>query len=150
MWSLFFNLNFFFHHLGLFWESMLEIDKAFTCFENVLRHNPRNIKALTQIATLFRMKEKYSKAVEYLQQILRIEQHNGEIWSALGHCYLMMEDLQQAFSAYQNALNNLNNPKDPTLWYGIGILYDRYGSFEHAEEAFNAVLKMDPSFDKKK
>lgn len=30
------------------------------------------------------------------------------------------------------------------MWYGIGILYDRYGSFEHAEEAFSSVLKMDP------
>jgi tetratricopeptide (TPR) repeat protein len=35
------------------------------------------------------------------------------------------------------------------LWYGIGILYERYGSLEHAEEAFNAVLKMNPNFEKK-
>ncbi len=34
------------------------------------------------------------------------------------------------------------------MWYGIGILYDRYGSFDHAEEAFTAVLKMDPKFEK--
>ncbi len=34
------------------------------------------------------------------------------------------------------------------MWYGIGILYDRYGSFEHAEEAFTAVLKMDAKFEK--
>lgn len=38
--------------------------------------------------------------------------------------------------------------KDPKLWYGIGILYDRYGSIEHAEEAFSAVMKMDPHFEK--
>jgi glucose repression mediator protein len=31
------------------------------------------------------------------------------------------------------------------LWYGIGILYDRYGSLEHAEEAFSSVIRMDPS-----
>lgn len=34
------------------------------------------------------------------------------------------------------------------MWYGIGILYDRYGSFDHAEEAFTAVLKMDNKFEK--
>lgn len=33
--------------------------------------------------------------------------------------------------------------EDPKLWYGIGILYDRYGSLDHAEEAFSSVLKMD-------
>ncbi len=28
-----------------------------------------------------------------------------------GHCYLMMDDLQQAYAAYQSALVNLRNPK---------------------------------------
>jgi len=34
------------------------------------------------------------------------------------------------------------------LWYGIGILYDRYGSLEHAEEAFSQVMRMAPDFEK--
>ena len=76
----------------------------------------------------------------------------------------MQDDLQQAYAAYQQALYLLPNPKvpflrprllftrcscispfqeDPKLWYGIGILYDRYGSLDHAEEAFSSVLKMD-------
>jgi general transcriptional corepressor CYC8 len=82
--------------------------------------------------------------------------------TSLGHCYLMQDDLQKAYSAYQQALYLLPNPKvspvlrssaptdlnskaqeDPKLWYGIGILYDRYGSLDHAEEAFSSVLRMD-------
>ena len=75
----------------------------------------------------------------------------------------MQDDLQKAYAAYQQALYLLPNPKvcahtptlatsslpltfsqeDPKLWYGIGILYDRYGSLDHAEEAFASVLKMD-------
>lgn len=34
------------------------------------------------------------------------------------------------------------------MWYGIGILYDRYGSLEHAEEAFSQVMSMQPDFEK--
>ena len=34
------------------------------------------------------------------------------------------------------------------LWYGIGILYDRYGSYEYAEEAFSQVMQIQPDFDK--
>ena len=78
----------------------------------------------------------------------------------------MMDDLQQAYAAYQSALVNLPNPKvcnvpafdatahrltviqEPKLWYGIGILYDRYGSLEHAEEAFSQVMQMQPDFEK--
>lgn len=29
----------------------------------------------------------------------------------VGHCYLMMDDLQQAYSAYQQALYHLSDPK---------------------------------------
>jgi lipoprotein NlpI len=38
--------------------------------------------------------------------------------------------------------------QEPRLWYGIGILYDRYGSLDHAEDAFANVMKMQPDFDK--
>lgn len=58
----------------------------------------------------------------------------------------MQDELQSAYTAYQNALFHLPSPKeDAKLWYGIGILYDRYGSLQHAEEAFSSVLKMDKS-----
>eukprot|EP01125_Pyxidicula_operculata_P011157 TRINITY_DN3646_c0_g2_i10.p1 TRINITY_DN3646_c0_g2~~TRINITY_DN3646_c0_g2_i10.p1 ORF type:complete len:703 (+),score=151.99 TRINITY_DN3646_c0_g2_i10:3518-5626(+) len=134
---------------GILWESMQETEKASLCFENSLRHNPCNVTALTQLATLYRIKERYQEAIECFQKVLTIEQNNGEIWGALGHCYLMVDDLQKAYAAYQQALYHLPNPKDPNLWYGIGILYDKYNSYEHSEEAFNAVLKMDPNFEKK-
>ena len=38
-------------------------------------------------------------------------------------------------------------PQDARLWYGIGLLYDCYGSYGHAIEAFDACLKMDPNFE---
>lgn len=38
--------------------------------------------------------------------------------------------------------------QEPKLWYGIGILYDRYGSLEYAEEAFSQVMRMQPDFEK--
>lgn len=134
--------------MGAVSEVMNDIDKALYSYENVLRHNPYNVKALSQIANFSRARDQFPKAVEYYQRILAIENNNGEIWGAIGHCYLMMDDLQKAYTAYQQALYHLPNPKDPNLWYGIGILYDRYGSFEHAEEAFTAVLKMDQKFEK--
>ncbi|ORX97319.1 TPR-like protein [Basidiobolus meristosporus CBS 931.73] len=134
--------------LGALAELMQEFDRAMNAYEATLRHNPYSIPALTQIASLCRGREQFPKAVEYFQRILNIEQNNGEIWGALGHCYLMMDDLQKAYTAYQQALYHLPNPKEPKLWYGIGILYDRYQSLEHAEEAFTAVLRMDPKFEK--
>lgn len=129
-------------------EMMDDLDRAASAYESALRQNPYSIPAMTQIASILRTKEQFSKAVEYLQSILNLDQSNGDIWGSLGHCYLMMDDLQKAYSAYQQALYHLRDPKEPKLWYGIGILYDRYGSLEHAEEAFSQVMRMQPDFDK--
>lgn len=60
----------------------------------------------------------------------------------------MMDLLPKAYQAYQTALYHLSDLSQPKLWYGIGILYDRYGSLEHAEEAFSQVMRMAPDFEK--
>jgi glucose repression mediator protein len=74
----------------------------------------------------------------------------------------MLDNLSEAYNAYQTALYHLQNlrvsftlfvpgpltDQEPRLWYGIGILYDRYGSLEHAEEAFSQVMRMAPDFEK--
>ena len=60
----------------------------------------------------------------------------------------MIDNLPEAYQAYQTALYHLHDLTQPRLWYGIGILYDRYGSLEHAEEAFSQVMRMAPDFEK--
>ncbi|KAK7468464.1 glucose repression mediator protein, variant 2 [Stygiomarasmius scandens] len=134
--------------IGRVAEQMGDLEHALNAYENALRHNPVSLSGLTQVAGIARIKENYPKAIEFFQRVLNLQEENGEVWSALGHCYLMQDDLQKAYSAYQQALYLLPNPKeDPKLWYGIGILYDRYGSLDHAEEAFSSVLRMDKDLD---
>ncbi|ORY25162.1 hypothetical protein BCR39DRAFT_471711 [Naematelia encephala] len=134
--------------IGAVAEQMNDQDRALAAFENALRHNPTSILGLNAVASIARSRDNFDKAIEYFQRILNIKQDNGEVWGSMGHCLLMKDDLPKAYTAYQQALYHLPNPKEPKLWYGIGILYDRYGSFEHAEEAFSSVLKMDPNFEK--
>ncbi|GLE09651.1 hypothetical protein PINS_up021388 [Pythium insidiosum] len=43
--------------------------------------------------------------------------------------------------------NNPMSQKDPSMWYGIGQLYERLGSLEHAQESFEAVLRFEPNFN---
>lgn len=52
------------------------------------------------------------------------------------------------FAAGSSFKSDVNSNQEPKLWYGIGILYDRYGSLEHAEEAFSQVMRMQPDFEK--
>ena len=97
-------------------EMMTDYDKAMSCYASALRHNPYSIVALSEIASLCRGREQFGRAVDYFKRILAIQENNGETWAALGHCFLMMDNLQEAYQAYQQALYHLSNPKVFTAW----------------------------------
>ncbi|KAJ5081918.1 transcriptional corepressor Cyc8 [Penicillium alfredii] len=134
--------------IGSLTELMGDLEGAMNAYEQALRHNQWSIPAMNAISCILRTKEQFPKAIEYLQNILKLDANNGETWGSLGHCHLMMDNLQEAYTSYQQALYHLRDPKEPKLWYGIGILYDRYGSLDHAEEAFSQVMRMAPDFEK--
>jgi general transcriptional corepressor CYC8 len=88
-----------------------DLDGALFAYEQALRHNEWSTQTLNAIACILRTKEEYPKAMEYLKKILSGEPNNGEAWGNLGHCFLMMDNLQEAYSAYQQALYYLPDPK---------------------------------------
>lgn len=70
--------------LGSLAELMGDLDGALQAYEHALRHNQWSVQAMTGIATILRTREQFAKAVEYLQNILKIDANNGEIWGSLG------------------------------------------------------------------
>jgi len=63
---------------------MGNLDEAMVSFENALRANPRSIPAMNSISSILRTLEQFPKAVEYLQNILKLDGTNGEVWGSLG------------------------------------------------------------------
>ena len=80
------------------------------------------------------------------------------MYGAIGHCHLMLSQkkeqrveavldlLDKCYAAYELALARLPDTRDANLWYGIGLLYERYGALmlpcdeqrdclHHAEQA---------------
>jgi len=70
--------------LGSLSELMSDYDGAIHSYEQALRHNQYSIPAMTSISSIFRTKEQFPRAVEYLQIILKLEPGNGEVWGSLG------------------------------------------------------------------
>jgi tetratricopeptide (TPR) repeat protein len=104
---------------------------------------------INKLAEFFATNGDYQAAIEQYAKMVSIDSENGPAWTALGHCYLLIGDLQNSFNAYQRALYSLEDIKDPQLWYGIGILYENFESYDHAISALVAVLKMTPNFYQK-
>jgi glucose repression mediator protein len=97
-------------------EQMQDFDSAMECYQLALKYNQWSVPAMQGIACILRTKDAFPQAVEYLRTILKVDPANGDVWGSLGHCYLMMDDLQQAYSAYQQALYHLSDPKVCQRW----------------------------------
>lgn len=134
---------------------MGETERAQGALETILRHNLYHVPAMVRLGHLLHNQQQYLQAAELYQKAINIMETSpgsniggpvalANAWAALAHCYLLLDDLPKAFNAYQQALGCPSVTRDPTLWFGIGLLYDRYGADEHALEAFSAVLKLDP------
>ncbi|KAL1529504.1 hypothetical protein AB1Y20_000450 [Prymnesium parvum] len=152
-------------------EDQNMLDEAAAAYKQVLHHNPYNVHALSQLASISRHQERFHDAVMYLQRIVQLDSTNGELHGAVGHCFLMLsqratkmpailEALRQGYNSYSEAIVNLKDPADPNLWYGIGLLYERYAALfppcdqkmaalKLSAEALFAVLRMDPAFEKR-
>lgn len=96
---------------GSLTELMGDLDGAMNAYEQALRHNQWSIPAMNAISCILRTKEQFPKAIEYLQNILKLDPTSGETWGSLGHCHLMMDNLQEAYTSYQQALYHLRDPK---------------------------------------
>jgi tetratricopeptide (TPR) repeat protein len=104
---------------------------------------------LGQLAEFCATRGDYPLAIEYYKHMTNLQPDNGPSWMALGHCCLLTDEIHQAFNAYQHALNCVEDIKDPQLWYGIGILYEKFESYDNAISALVGVLKMSPNFYQK-
>jgi|MDTA01.3.fsa_nt_gb glucose repression mediator protein len=152
-------------------EEVNDPQKASDAYEHVLKHNDRNVHALLQLASISRLQERFSDAVNYLQKVLEIDGSSGEVHGAIGHCYLtlsqravgvpaILDCLRNCYDAYYEASLHLGAFHDPNLWYGIGLLYERYGAlmpagpmqsqcYQAASEALRSVLQAAPHFEKR-
>lgn len=152
-------------------EQCNDLTKAADAYHHVLRTNSKNVHALLQLASIGRMQERFEDAVEYLNRIMAIDGPTGEVYGAIGHCYLTLSQraqdldttldcLRKCYDAYHEASLHLGAFNDPNLWYGIGLLYERYASlmragtgqrecYQAAEESLRSVLQAAPGFEKR-
>ena len=158
-------------------------------WEEVLKLNPSNHLALSKLADIARMQGRHLEAAGYLERLLAVgmpsdgarassepaglggPRSQGEVHAALGHCFLavshqeselsgILRRMQESHDAYKLALAQMAQGEDPDLWYGIGLLYDRYASLMKpsaqkseceaaASKAFDAVLTIEPGHERR-
>jgi len=96
--------------LGLLAKTMKDPEYTELSFRFALQHNPLNMRCLLELGDYHRSKEEFAKAIDYYKRLLNVDDRNGDVWACLGHCYLMTDQLNLSYEAYQRALSLLSNP----------------------------------------
>lgn len=71
-------------------ELLGNLDDALFAYEQAIRANPGSIQAMNSISLILRTREEFPKAVNYLDNILKLDATNGEAWGSLGSYFSLM------------------------------------------------------------
>ncbi len=92
-------------NLGIFYQNMGQIDKAILAFENSLALKSDKDIAFT-VGHLYYDKGDYSKAKQFLQDVLSIDQNNPQAHYYMGKIYREEEQWNKAIAQFELIVNN--------------------------------------------
>ena len=116
----------------------------------VINADDSNAETASYFKTIELIKDyKYEQAKLDLQQ--QISNYPNGVTTAssyywLGEIYLFEEKYSEAIQSFEQVyILSSNNPKAPSALYKIGIIYDRLGQEQKAQNYFRKVIKIYPS-----
>ncbi|KAJ6439231.1 Histone-fold protein [Purpureocillium lavendulum] len=144
--------------IGSLSELLRVPDEAMHAYERAAHANCNSTTAMNAIGKILMSREAFDKALQCFRAIVQLQQRNGEAWGNLGHCYLMTENLQKAYDAYQQALINLRDPmafsitlriqpsfeKANEIYFRLGIIYKRKSKFKQSLGCFKYIVNSPP------
>ncbi len=118
-------------------------DEALKYYDEALKAQPNNIRALFNKGVMLHMIGKPGEAVQYYDKYLEINPYDPEAWSNKGMALRRMGKVQEAIRAYEKGIEL--NPDDATLWSNKGIALRSLGRVDEAIACYERALNLDPN-----
>lgn len=77
-----------------------------------------------------------------LEKAVELDPENGDSWFYLGTAYILIDDKERAYDAFQRALDI--NPLNDAAWYFLGMMAESLGNIDEALECFDEALLINP------
>lgn len=111
--------------------------EALAAYEEVLRADPRNIEALTNMLGIISLQER-GTAIEKLRQLSEVYPFNADVAAQLGMLYGQNGDYANAVKHLEVA-DNLR-PGNLDILYNRAVAYDRMGDTDQAAMLYRKIL----------
>lgn len=95
-----------------------------------------------KLGITFYQDQKYQEALEYLNKVLELNEHNGNAYYYIGNCYYYQDKLNEAFSFFEKAI--MSGGKLEESHRKMGLINKKNGDNDKAESSFVKVLEINP------
>lgn len=131
---------------GHVYEQQKEYELAKEAYERVLSENPDHAKVLQQLGWLYHQQNtsfsNQGTAIQYLTRSLKADSTDAQSWYLLGRCYMVEQNYNKAYEAYQQAV--YRDARNPTFWCSIGVLYYQINQYRDALDAYSRAIRLNP------
>jgi hypothetical protein len=108
----------------------------------VLKKNPKDMTALSQLGILYGENGLYAEALEQFQKVLAADKSNAAALNNIGNINYLQERLEDARTAYEASLKNA--PGDAGTMANLARVLLRMGKKEEAKKRFTDAASIDP------
>jgi len=115
-----------------------------TLWTRVLDRNPSAWMAHNNLGTVLLKEERFTEALSYFQQTLRMKPDHSRANKNMGAALLGLHRYEEAVAEYQTAMKV--EPLDPYVHCGLGLALQHIDQMQPAMEQFRIAIKLQPDF----
>ena len=131
-----------YYYLALAYLNSGQEKLAENSLKSVLMLSPDNHKATILMAGLLYKKERYLISMKYLDRLIKKEPESCEAHLLKGLDLLELGAEKQAARSITKALTI--DPSNPSIWYYLGLVFERTGKNTRALDAYGRALTLNP------
>ena len=123
-------------------SDVMFVDEALSLFDQQLRDDPQNSKALRHRGAVWVEKKEFDKAVADYTAAIRLEPANSLIYAGRGTVWHAKGEYDKAIDDYDLAIG-IDDPRSDSF-VGRGVNWEEKKQFEQALFDFNEAIRLDP------
>jgi len=120
------------------------VDEGIDILEKIVRERKDFDQAYAYLATLYKVKKDYKKAVEILKEGYQNCPTSYKVITTFGIFLTEVQEYDAAIQILQHGLELIDY--DPELWNYLGVAYWRKGDLDEALETFDRSLSLDHNY----
>lgn len=118
-------------------RSPQDVANAQTIFEEVLKKDKNNLRAIVGVAAAYTYQQNFEKSFEYLNRALRIDRHYRNAYVLKGTNYMAMGRIDDAKSSYETAVQQ--DPSFYEAYFFLANIYEAEGNPQCIQYYRNAL-----------